>query len=298
MNRCADIIVTYNRIELLKENIQALLNQSFQEHDILIIDNASTDGTKEMVLSLNNPKIKYFNTEKNLGGAGGFSFGIKKAVEMGYKYGWIMDDDSIPDKDALAMLIKKAEYLNNDFSFLASLVYWIDEKIFPMNFPSLDVKHISDFDYRSISEYNSLPISGCSFVGCFVNLDVSRKVGLPIKEFFIYGDDIEYTHRLRTEKPAYLVTKSTILHKAPSNKGADIATAGADRIDRFYLQSRNGMYIARKEKKKLQCLHTVFSRVVNVIKYAPDNKIKRLWVLAKGTISGLFFNPKIEHFDK
>lgn len=298
MKKCADVIVTYNRKELLKENIAALLAQTYTAHDILIIDNASTDGTQEMLQTIRSPKVKYYNTGKNLGGAGGFSYGLKIAAESKYDYAWIMDDDSIPEQDALESLVSKAAGIDDMFSFLSSLVYWTDNNIFPMNFPRCDYKNIQYTNYNYLKKYRLLPITGGSFVGCFVNLQVVRKIGLPIAEFFIYGDDLEYTHRLKKDKPCYLDMDSAILHKAPCNKGADIATAGADRIDRFLYQSRNGMYVARKDKKVLFRFAEVGRRGIRIIKYAPDHRAKRLWVLVKGTLCGLTFNPQISFADE
>ena len=73
------IIVTFNRKELLKESIEALLNQSYKNCDILVVDNASSDGTREFISGyIDNKKVIYKNTEVNIGGAGGFNFGIKK----------------------------------------------------------------------------------------------------------------------------------------------------------------------------------------------------------------------------
>lgn len=297
MNKCADVIVTYNRKNLLLENISALLNQTYADHDVLIIDNASTDGTRDAVLALGNPQIKYYNTGENLGGAGGFSYGVRVALEENYQYAWLMDDDSMPEKDSLASLMNKAELLDNEFSFMTSLVYWTDNNMFPMNFPGVNSKNMQQTPCMYLKEYKLIPITGCSFVGCFVNLQVAKKAGLPIAEFFIYADDVEYTHRLRREKPAYLDMDSAILHKAPSNKGADIVTAGADRIGRFYNQSRNGMYVARKDKTVLKRLATVGKRFINIIRRAPDHKMKRLWVLIKGTVVGCFFNPEIKYVE-
>ena len=69
------VIVTYNRKELLKECIEELTKN--QEIDFMIIDNASTDGTADMVKNYTSDKLFYVNTGENLGGAGGFNFGIK-----------------------------------------------------------------------------------------------------------------------------------------------------------------------------------------------------------------------------
>ena len=87
------VIVSYNRKKLLKEALEHLLHQQNVKFDILIIDNASTDGTKEYIVDyLQKDNILYHNTGANLGGAGGFSLGVKMGVEKGYDYVWIMDD--------------------------------------------------------------------------------------------------------------------------------------------------------------------------------------------------------------
>ena len=294
MKKCADIVVTYNRKELLKENIAALMLQSSSDHDIIIIDNASTDGTEKMIKSEYSSFVQYYNTGSNLGGAGGFSYGLKVAYKSGYDYAWLMDDDSIPDNDALESLLNKAALLNNNFSFLSSLVYWIDGNIFPMNFPHCDYKSIHEFSLSYLKEYRLLPITGGSFVGCFVNLSFVQMIGLPIADFFIYGDDQEYTHRLKKIKPCFLDLDSAILHKAPSNKGSDIVTASEERINRFYFQSRNGMYIAKKDKTVVLRFGVVLKRFINVVLHAHDHKLYRLWMLVKGTVAGLFYNPTIE----
>ncbi len=296
MNNVAAVVVTYNRLTLLKENINALLNQSVP-CDIIIIDNASTDGTKEYIQTIREDRVIYESTGKNLGGAGGFSFGMRTVEKLGYKYAWIMDDDSVPQGDALESLLNKAKLLNDEFSYLASLVYWTDNTIFPMNFPTYDRKNRLGICPELISKYKIMPINTASFVGCFVNISVSKKVGLPIAEFFIYGDDVEYTDRLVRQQPAYLDFDSIIIHKAPSIKGADIATASTDRISRFFCQARNGMYIARKRG-----FFAIIKRMVTVIKQSgkivllsKNKKLSRLLVLYKGSLAGIFFNPTIQY---
>ena len=89
---------------------------------------------------------------------------------------------------------------------------------------------------------------------------------MPISEFFIYGDDQEYTARLRKLAPAYLDFDSVIVHKSPSNKGADVASADETRIDRFFYQARNGMYIARKNGKVGRRLRVIGGEKHRIIK--------------------------------
>ena len=160
------VIVTYNRKDLLKESIEALCRQT-RPSDIMVVDNASTDGTEEMVREImasmpehsEHGKIIYHNMGENLGGAGGFSFGVKQAYNDGYKYIWLMDDDCIVKKDSL-------------------------EELF-----NADKKH----------------------------------VGIPIKDFFIWSDDLEYTQRVSKKHPSYLCNKSVVIHKTKGNNGINIA---------------------------------------------------------------------------
>ena len=93
--KIAAVVVTYNRKEYLLNNISHLLNQENNNLDIIIIDNASTDGTKDAIEEfIINNQVIYVNTGMNLGGAGGFNYGIKFAYELNYDYIWIMDDDT------------------------------------------------------------------------------------------------------------------------------------------------------------------------------------------------------------
>ncbi len=86
MNKVAAVVVTYNRKQLLKENISCLMSQTLREKmDIVIIDNHSSDGTKEVLNDfIKSQEILYRDTGRNLGGAGGFSFGARFAAECGY----------------------------------------------------------------------------------------------------------------------------------------------------------------------------------------------------------------------
>lgn len=294
MNKTAAIVVTYNRLALLKENISSLLKQTVL-CDVIIINNASTDGTEDYLNNISNKRIYVINSKENVGGAGGFYIGIKKAEQLGYRYIWIMDDDSVPNNNALESLEKKAEKLNNEFSYISSLVYWTDGHLFRMNVPVTVYDKKQELDtLQLLSENKLMQINNASFVGCFVNTEVSKKIGLPIKDFFIYGDDYEYTIRLVNEKKAYLDIDSVIIHKAPSNRGADIVSSSKDRIDRFYYQSRNGMYIARKERKIASRIYHIIGRVIKVLLYSKECKFKKIRVLICGTIDGFKFNPIIE----
>ena len=111
MKRTAAVIVTYNRKAMLQRCLRALCAQTAGVPELWVIDNASTDGTAELVAQLNLPTMHYYNTGKNLGGAGGFACGIQQAACSGAEYLWIMDDDCLPEPDALQQLLLADAFL-------------------------------------------------------------------------------------------------------------------------------------------------------------------------------------------
>src|SRR5262249_20229775 len=99
------VVVTYNRCALLKDTLDYLNRQKYPIERIFVIDNASTDGTRDFLRSLDMPRCEVTFMEKNLGGAGGFSAGMEIAYRSGVDLVWVMDDDVLPPEDALERLV-------------------------------------------------------------------------------------------------------------------------------------------------------------------------------------------------
>lgn len=292
MKKTVAVVVTYNRKVLLEENIKSILDQT-EKLDLIVVDNASTDGTEEVVKKYLSNRVKYYNTGKNLGGAGGFNYGMKKAYEGKYDYCWIMDDDTIPSKNALEELLKVSKSLNDKFSFLNSVVLWTDGNLCNMNIPKVSDNSIKN--YKAITN-GLLQIDSCSFVSCFINMKLVKKIGYPITDFFIYGDDMEYTTRLSRELPGYLVPNSFVTHKMGSNVGINIIDIEKGRIDRYFYNFRNLSYIYRKYDSREYRMHKIkaYYLALKALFKSKDAKFKRMHVILKGIRAGKKFDPKIE----
>lgn len=292
-NSVAAVVVTYNRKELLLENIKCLLSQKPLVPSIIVIDNHSTDGTKDVLQGyIDNEEIIYCDTGANLGGAGGFSYGVKYAVEQGYEYIWIMDDDCMPTEDALNSFILTNKELNGNYGFLSSKVLWKDGTICTMNLQRRTVtKNLKDFNKRLQS------VVMASFVSLYIPSKVVKKVGLPIKDFFIWTDDWEYTRRISRNFRCYAVSDSVVVHKSRTNIGANVVTETVDRLDRFDYLYRNDVYLYRREGLIGFCYEVVRLswHIVKVILLSKDNKCKRLKKIFNGTKNGLSFKPKVEY---
>ena len=140
MEKVIAVIVTYNRIKLLKECLNAVLSQTYKVHKIVLIDNASTDGTADLFIKggeYDKDVIDYRRMETNLGGAGGFYEGIKICRDMECDYVWIMDDDTIPYTDCLEKLMSARSKIEGKIGYLASSIIGPDSE--PMNVPAIDI---------------------------------------------------------------------------------------------------------------------------------------------------------------
>ena len=293
MNSSVAVIVTYNRKVLLEECIQAIQAQKNASCDILIVDNASTDGTHEHIQKyIDNYTVFYHNTGANLGGAGGFAAGMEKAVQMGYEYIWAMDDDTIVQEDSLQYLLKADKDLNGNYGFLSSVAYWTDGKLCNMNIQRRTYrKKIEDYT----SEYSNAVMA--TFVAFFIKSSVIKEMGLPIAEFFIWSDDFEYSRRISKKYPCYVVTKSKVTHKMNSNLKVGIEQESKDRLWRYNYLYRNEVYVYRREGLAgyLYLFMRVALHMTRIILKAKQDKGEKLKIVWKSFMSGFKFKPAIQY---
>lgn len=201
------LVVTYNRLEMLKECLSSIKEQTYRNFDILVVNNGSTDGTKEYLDTLNDI---YVINQENVGGAGGFYSGMKFMFEREeYEALWMMDDDGIANSNQLEYLVIYSNKYHVDYSN-ALLLNRDDKNIIN------DTKEVYDKEKMDQIEY----IDGyiCPFNGTLCYRSVIEKVGLIKKEMFIWGDEREY--KLRVLKNGFKIgTITRAIHYHPFFKG-------------------------------------------------------------------------------
>ena len=212
------VVVTYNRSALLLDCLRALLAQRQPVAKVLVVDNASTDGTPEVLRSsglLDDPRVVYERLSDNRGGAGGFERGVVLGRDDECDWLWLMDDDCEPGPDALATLLAAPEAADDQVAALCGKVEREDG--------SLDFIHRGTFKGRMkpLAESSYVPgehlrIDYMSFVGLLVRTAVARRIDPPRGEFFVWGDDVEYGLRLQQHGAIVLVPESVMKHKSPS----------------------------------------------------------------------------------
>lgn len=211
MKQVGIVVVTYNRLELLKEVIDALRQQTYQDFQIVVVNNGSTDETPSW---LKQQEDIITITQENLGGAGGFHTGMKYVAEQGYEYCWIMDDDVICRPDALEELYK-AYHTEPNIGFVCSQVVGLDGQ--PMNVPELGCLFQQEGQYPPVLSHvldsDVVSVKSATFVSVFLSSKIIYEVGLPYKEYFIWGDDSEYTMRIAYKHYCFVACRSVVLHK-------------------------------------------------------------------------------------
>lgn len=291
MNNIAIIVVTYNRIELLKEVIESLKNQSFKNYQIIVVNNGSTDSTLEWLNSQND--VVTINQD-NVGGAGGFYSGIKYAVENGYDYCWIMDDDVICSPTALEELY--AAYTSQpNIGFVCSRVLGIDGN--PMNTPFADMRP-SENGYSDIFDlvvsHSMVKVKNATFVSVFFSTKIVKEVGLPYKEFFIWGDDTEYTGRISSKYPCYVACKSLVTHKRSLQANLEfMQESDPKRLKNYFYYYRNNMFIIKKTQGKKVFRQTWNSNFYFAIRRFLRGDKAHSSVLFRALKDVLSFNPQI-----
>jgi len=222
MEQVSAVVVTFNRLAKLKTVIASIEAQTFPPTRLIIVDNASTDGTAEYLGQLTTSiPLEVMSLPTNTGGAGGFSAGMERGYQLGADFVWIMDDDCYPQPDALEKLrdgfVSAVAELGPDVPFSCSLVNYIDGAICEMNNPE------PTWDWaRLVSKgQRSVMVKSCSFVSVLIPRWVIEKHGLPYSEYFIWFDDHEYTLRITRTCPGVQVLDSVVVHDMGDNKGVN-----------------------------------------------------------------------------
>ncbi|MCD7750514.1 MAG: glycosyltransferase family 2 protein [Lachnospiraceae bacterium] len=307
----AAVVVTYNRKQLLTECINAILNQTVQPDKILVINNASTDGTEVLFEKGNifyQENIHCVNMETNTGGSGGFYEGLKRVLHEEVMWAWIMDDDTIPEPDCLEKLlfasdiVQKGTTSGKKASFFASTIFGPDHEF--MNVPNINLRE-SENGYPYYYEYldkTLLNIIDATFVSLLIRKSAIEQCGLPCKDYFIWGDDGEYTLRLTHYfGPAYMVGNSVAIHKRYGAKKLRIENfSDPDRIKMYHYYVRNNIINSLYYKKDRNTLTTVAKKVFQAFaslrQISKKYGLLKCYVVWKGTIEGFANYRKFKNY--
>jgi GT2 family glycosyltransferase len=233
------VVVTHNRRELLLEALAAVCSQSRAPDAVIVVDNASADGTAAAVRA-RYPAAALAELARNAGGAGGFACGMALALAGAADLVWLMDDDTVPGPDALrALLEARGRFPGQPPGLVASRVLWTDGREHPMNTPRIK-PFASKAERLAAATAGCLPIRSASFVSILVDAGLCQQRGLPRAGYFLWNDDFEFTTRLLRGNTGLLCPASVVMHKTATFSSAQTEPGG-----RFFYEVRNKIWTLR-----------------------------------------------------
>lgn len=206
------VIVTYNRIKLLKECLECLEQQKKRFDNIIIIDNCSNDGTYDYLeeYKVNHSETNVFHMATNLGGAGGFYEGLGK-VDKEMDYVLIIDDDAMLERSYLKII---DENMNPNILAYSGTV---------KTDGVIDTSHRRRISNHTLMIKTDVPTEEYSnqyfdydlstFCGLLLNVNLLYDIGLPQRDYFIWYDDTEYSLRIGKHSVIRNINQAVLNHK-------------------------------------------------------------------------------------
>ena len=294
MKEVGVLSVTYNRLQLLQEEIESIRKQTYKKFDIIVVNNYSTDGTKEWLNQQDD--IHSIHVEPaNIGPARAFALGMKYIAEHGYKYCWLMDDDVECYPDALANLYK-AYHTKDNIGFVCSNVIGTDGC--PMNVPKVDTRLSSNgySDYAKYLDKSMIKVIRCTFVSMFLSCNSMYEIGMPYGEFYNWAVDTEYSLRLSLNHDSYLVGNSIVIHKRVI-QGEILFETEKDPVRLSYYRSnyRNLIFVKFKydTKSKYEKINYLLKYLIEIMKLLIRCQFSHFLIKFQALMDFLKFNPKV-----
>ena len=277
-------VVTRDRRELLEQSLGAVLGQTRAPDGVVVVDNASSDGTGAMLAS-SFPAAKVVRLETNEGATGGFHAAIEAGLREGADWLWLLDDDCFPAPEALEELVAGIELADEPPALLCSRVEWRDGTPHPMNHPIL---RTGERDALVGALRNGmLPVRAATWVSVLISRGAIERAGMPLRQLFYQADDIEYTARLLRRARGYFVPASVVEHRTPGRHTA------IDDDRRFFHHVRNTVVMLRGDawepKEKPPIVWWLFT---SSARYVRRTGVAGLSTLVRALLAGARLSPR------
>ena len=283
--KIAVVIVTFNRCDELVKTISAILNQGILENDIIVINNNSTDNTKN-ILDSNYKNIQSIHLNENIASAGGFSKGMQTAFEKGYDWVWLFNDDSRPVEGSLKSILTHLnsdkiqigllKIANKDENNKAVLLYWNGVR-----------KPVSVDVSNEIVQTDLI-----TFDGCIISKETIEKIGYCDPLYFMGTYEFDYCLKAKDAGIG--------VYTLPNGLIEDGKLGGKNGTPpwRQYYNTRNHLWLALNRKS-----FVIFKGwLIREMKYtlsiilSGDKKIMRL-VFKLRAIRDAFLNKRGKRYD-
>ncbi|MEI7054426.1 glycosyltransferase [Nocardioides sp. CCNWLW239] len=224
----AIVVVTYNRADMLRGLLDGLTKLDQPADAVIVVDNASTDHTAQVLAEAVTPNLQVIDSPENLGGAGGFHLGTKAAVEQGWDRLYLIDDDVVPAHDCLEVLLAQDEDClfsvredrNGKLIELAALKFDLRN---PLAIKPKTAAVMDTYPTRDAMP-ERVPVENVAFEGFMIRRTVLEEIGLPDPSYFIFYDDVDLAIRARrTGRTIWAVRDAVLVRQLDFSQQHDLA---------------------------------------------------------------------------
>jgi GT2 family glycosyltransferase len=287
---CA-IIPTHNRSALLAECLESLLKQTRPADEVIVVDNASTDDTGEMVAHKFSGRVIYVRLPDNRGGAGGFNVGMKMAYERGHQWIWCLDSDVVPRPSTLEELLKPG--FTPGARVVAATCMQIDTRTGIVS-PSGYLLKPNNTNSQTAALTGNVVPADCVFLCCLlVDAKAAFRAGFLREDLFLYGDDVLLSLKLKELGELVLVKTALFAHR--QHNPAMETRFGLPRLRveeywRKYYDVRNSYFLLLYRSPRWRAalgFAVTYLRRLGVTIIVDNNKLYRCRLLTKAFVDAL-----------
>jgi GT2 family glycosyltransferase len=252
------IVLNYNGANDTIACLKSILELNYARFKVLVVDNASTDDSeikiRKYLYFIQDKRFLFIETEKNTGYAGGNNIGIRIALEnQEMAYVWVLNNDTIVDKDALIELVNKMEFDKRIGMCGSKQIYEWDRnrlqgyggkynKFLGKSSSMKDINRINEIDF----------VSGASML---LSRELLEKVGLFCEDYFLYFEELDLRERAKNKFTIGCAVKSIVYHKEGASIGSSFQGKKRSYLSDYYL-IRNRILFTKKYHPG--CLITVY----------------------------------------
>lgn len=241
MKKVAVIILNYKLLHDSLKCIESVKKSAYKNLDIYVIDNNSQDGSAESLSKISG--IKFIQNGKNFGYTGGNNIGIKNALKSNTDYIFILNPDTLIDKNTIKNLVTESEDLNSDIA--GPKILFPDKKTIWYAGGILNIENVlgshRGVDERDNNQYDqSCETDFITGAAMFVKREVFEKIGFFDENYFLYLEDLDFCFRAkRVGFKLLYIPQALVYHKNARSTGL-----GSPMQD--YYITRNRMLFAAK----------------------------------------------------
>lgn len=288
------ILVNYNGYEDTIECIDSIIVNRYRNYKIIVVDNASTDDSRDMLIQKynNHNDIHIIFNNENVGFSGGNNIGIKYALQENPDFIMLLNNDTIIDVDAINNIIEVAKDNHSNKIYTGKIKLYKDKSRIWYGGGSYKKwrgtsihRHEGEVDCKS----NNVMCNVDFICGCYLLIDTLsiKKIGYLPEEYFLYSEDLDLSlNALNKGFDLIYVPSSVIYHKVSSS------TSKFAEFTQYYM-IRNRFYVIKKYNngfsKVTAYMYSLLWCVKRVIKgeFTFDNVKKALRDVLQGKMGRL-----------